>query len=130
MVAKGPAEDREPASEMAGPREADVLELAADPAVLERLAADSSITEARLEPDSEALVLNLEDLLPDMEGEVVLYAEVDVPLSLVAERPLTGSGIVEHHVTAAGVDVDGLYYYSFDNGITLYSDIDILIVDA
>lgn len=128
MVAKGPAEDREPASETAGPREADVLELAADPAVLERLAADSSITEARLEPDSEALVLNLEDLLPDMEGEVVLQAEM--PLSLVVERPLTGSGIVEHHVTAAGVDVDGLHYYSFDNGITLYSDIDILIVDA
>ena len=128
MAAKSPVEDREPASETAGAREADVLELAADPAVLERLAADSSITEALLEPDSEALVLNLEDLLPDMEGEVVLQAEM--PLSLVAERPLTGSGIVEHHVTAAGVDVDGLYYYSFDNGITLYSDIDILIVDA
>ena len=106
MAAKSPVEDREPASETAGAREADVLELAADPAVLERLAADSSITEALLEPDSEALVLNLEDLLPDMEGEVVLQAEM--PLSLVAERPLTGSGIVEHHVTAAGVDVDGL----------------------
>ena len=130
MAAKGQAEDGHPASETAGTQEADVLEFAADPAVLERLAADSSITEALLDPDSETLVLNLEDLLPDMEGEVVLYAEVDVPLSLVAERPLTGSGIVEHHVTAAGVDVDGLYYYSFDNGITLYSDSDILIVDA
>ena len=60
----------------------------------------------------------------------MLHAEVGVPLSLVAERPLTGSGIVEHHVTAAGVDVDGLYYYSFDNGITLYSDSDIVIVGA
>ena len=130
MAAKGQAEDRNPASETGEPREADVLELAADPAVLERLAADSSITETLLEPGSEALVLNLEDLLPDMEGEVVLHAEVGVPLSLVAERPLTGSGIVEHHVTAAGVDVDGLYYYSFDNGITLYSDSDIVIVAA
>ncbi len=130
MAAKRQAEDTNPASETGEPREADVLELAADPAVLERLAADSSITETLLETDSEALVLNLADLLPDMEGEVVLHAEVDVPLSLVAERPLTGSGIVEHHVTAAGVDVDGLYYYSFDNGITLYSDSDILIVDA
>ncbi len=130
MAAKDQAEDGNPASETGGPREADVLELAADPAVLERLAADSSIAEALFEPGSEALVLNLEDLLPDREGEVVLYAEVDVPLSLVAEQTLTGSGIVEHHVTAAGVDVDGLYYYSFDNGITLYSDSDIVIVGA
>ena len=128
MAVKDLVKDGEPGSETVESQEADVLELAADPAVLEGLAADSNVTEARLEPDSEALVLNLEDLLPDMEGEVVLQAEV--PLSLVAEQSLTGSGIVEHHVTAAGVDVDGLYYYSFDNGITLYSDVDIVIVDT
>ena len=111
-------------------KEDEVLELAADPAVLERLAEDARVTESAYEPESEPLVLNLEDLLPDREGEVVLVAEDGVSLSVVAEQPLTASGIVEQHVTAMGVDVEGLHYYSFENGVTLYSDLDLVIVDA
>ena len=125
------AEDRPDEHEPAtAAREDEVLELATDPAVLERLAEDAGVTETAYEPDSEPLILSLEDLLPDVEGEVVLLAEDGLPLSVVAEQPLTDSGIVEQHVTATGVDVEGLHYYSFENGLTLYSDIDIVIVDA
>ncbi len=76
------------------------------------------------------LVLSLEDLLPDVEGEVVVHAENNLPVSVVTNESLASSGIVDHHVTASGVDVDGLYYYSFANGITLYSDTDIVILKA
>ena len=33
------------------------------------------------------------------------------------------------HASAGGVDVEGLFYYSFANGLTLYSDTDIVIVN-
>ena len=108
----------------------EVVELVTDPAVLERLAEDSTVSEGTLAPRSDTLVLDLEDLLPDVEGEVVLFAEEGVPLSLVAHQPLTGSGIVDQHVTASGVDVEGLYYYSFESGVTLYSETDIIIVEG
>ena len=108
----------------------EVVELITDPAVLERLAEDSTVSEGALAPWSDALVLDLEDLLPDVEGEVVLFAEDGVPLGLVTHQPMTGSGIVDQHVTASGVDVEGLYYYSFESGVTLYSETDIIIVEG
>lgn len=106
----------------------DLIELVADPADLENLAISSSVTESVVDPGSETLILSLEDLLPDAEGEVVVLSEDNVPLSLVTDETLAGSGIVDHHVTASGLDVEGLYYYSFSNGVTLYSESDIVIV--
>jgi hypothetical protein len=122
--------DKERETEASGVRDAEVVELVTDPAVLEHLAEDSTLSEGLFAPQADALVLDLEDLLPDVEGEVVLLAEGGVPLSVVAHEPVTGSGIVEQHVTASGVDVEGLYYYSFESGVTLYSDTDIVIVDS
>ena len=76
----------------------------------------------------EAVLLELEDLLPDASGEVVLFAGEELPVNIVTGEPLTGAGIAEAHVTAAGVDVTGLHFYSFESGITLYSPTDLLIV--
>ncbi len=75
-----------------------------------------------------AVVLELEDLLPDASGEVVLFAGEELPVNIVTGEPLTGAGIAEAHVTAAGVDVTGLHFYSFESGITLYSPTDLLII--
>ncbi len=74
------------------------------------------------------VLLELEDLLPDAFGEVVLFAGEELPVNIVTDEPLTGAGIAEAHVTAAGVDVTGLHFYSFESGITLYSPTDLLIV--
>jgi hypothetical protein len=76
----------------------------------------------------EAVLLELEDLLPDAFGEIVLFAGEELPVNIVTDEPLTGAGIAEAHVTAAGVDVTGLHFYSFESGITLYSPTDLLIV--
>ncbi len=75
-----------------------------------------------------AVLLELEDLLPDASGEVVLFAGEELPVNIVTGEPLTGAGIAEAHVTAAGVDVTGLHFYSFESGLTLYSPTDLLIV--
>ena len=96
------------------------------------------------EQDAEVLILNLEnagdwaaedsvflelgDLLPDASGEVVLFADDELPVNILTHEHLTQAGIAESHVTAAGVDVSGLHFYSFESGITVYSPTDILIV--
>ena len=76
----------------------------------------------------ETVLLELEDLLPDASGEVVLFAGEELPVNIVTNEPLTDAGIAEAHVTAAGVDVTGLHFYSFESGLTLYSPTDLLIV--
>ena len=76
----------------------------------------------------ETVLIELEDLLPDASGEVVLFADDDLPVNIVTDLPVTDAGIAETHVTAAGVDVTGLHFYSFESGLTVYGPSDVLIV--
>jgi hypothetical protein len=76
----------------------------------------------------ETVLLELADLLPDASGEVVLFADDTLPLNIVTDLPVTDAGIADAHVTAAGVDVTGLHFYSFESGLTVYSPTDVLIV--
>lgn len=80
--------------------------------------------------DPDTLVIDLADLLPDGQGEVVLFADEGLPVRIATSEALTHSGIIDSHTTAAGVPVDGLHYYSFGNGLTLYSPIDVLITGS
>ena len=102
------------ASQAVGPESADIL-------ILDPGATLNQATE-------ETVFLELEDLLPDASGEIVLFAGEELPVNIVTDEPLTDAGIAEAHVTAAGVDVTGLHFYSFESGITLYSPTDLLIV--
>jgi hypothetical protein len=82
-----------------------------------------------LMPEAETIVLELGDLLPDASGDVVLFASEEVPVNIVADQALTESGIAPEHVTATGVDVTGLLFYSFESGVTLYSHSSLLITE-
>lgn len=77
----------------------------------------------------DVMFLELADLLPDESGEVVLFAGDDVPVNILASEPVTDAGIADVHVTATGLDVTGLHFYSFESGITVYSPTDLLIVN-
>jgi hypothetical protein len=79
------------------------------------------------ENEIEPLVLDLADLLPDGSGEVVLLTE-ELPLGIAGEAALTAQGVSGDHVTAGGLDVTGHHYYSFENGITLFSQDELLIL--
>lgn len=81
------------------------------------------------ELDSDSVVLQLGDLLPDSSGEVVLFTGEDVSVNLLTRETITGFGIADQHVTATGVDVTGLHFYSFEGGLTVYSASDILIIN-
>lgn len=111
---------------LVAPATADVV---VDPVSLEHLASDASLAPSAAPDAGDALVLSLTDLLPDVEGAVVMLTDDILPVNLVTVEPLAGSGIVGEPVSAGGLDVEGLYYYSFANGLTLYSDTDIVIVN-
>ncbi len=81
-------------------------------------------------PALETLSLALGDLLPDAAGEVVLMGGDEVPLSIHAAEAVTAEGIADAHITAGGLDVTGLHFYSFESGITLYSLTDLVIDNA
>jgi len=70
----------------------------------------------------DGLTLRLADLLPDAEGELVLFADPAQEVTLLAEAPLMAQGVADPHVTAGGYDVTGLAFLTFANGITLYYD--------
>lgn len=78
--------------------------------------------------NGQTVLIELEDLLPDASGEVVLFADDDLPVNIVTDLPITDAGIAETHVTAAGLDVSGLHFYSFESGLTIYSPTDVMIV--
>ena len=80
-----------------------------------------------------AVMLWFEDLLPDANGEIVIVSGGDHPqLSIVTDRKICAEGVAERHVTAEGVDVAGLHFYTFEGGTKLYysPDIDLTIAPA
>lgn len=83
-----------------------------------------------LQEESDPVVLDLADLLPDESGDVVLFSGDELPVSITAHEAVTSSGVAESHVTATGVDVTGLNFYAFESGITLYSLADVSITES
>ena len=75
----------------------------------------------------EAMVLTLEDLFPDENGEVVISTDGDVPINLIASDAVDHSGVAADHVTAIGIDVSGLHFHTFESGLTIYFEQDALL---
>ncbi len=84
----------------------------AEAATLEGLLAD---------PGDETVTLALSDLVHDGNGEIVLFNDSNLRrLALVTDAAELARGQAPHHVTAAGEDVTGFAYVTFENGVTLY----------
>ncbi|MEQ8355947.1 MAG: hypothetical protein RH942_10465 [Kiloniellaceae bacterium] len=116
-----------PVSAQAPTEEALTLDVDADklPLVIVEPGGSSPVED----PNSDSVVLELGDLLPDSSGEVVLFMGEDVSVNLMTHETITGFGIADPHVTASGVDVTGLHFYSFEGGLTVYTASDILIIN-
>ena len=75
---------------------------------------------------ADQLALSLEDLLPDANGNVVLFNDAGITeMSIVSERPVVDSGIAGEEAATDIGDVTGMAYYSFDSGPTLYYPLDV-----
>jgi len=79
------------------------------------------------------LVLRLEDLIEDDNGEVVLFNDSHVPgLALATDAKLVARGQIQDHITVTGEDVSGYKFLSFETGTTIYfsDSLDLTVVDA
>jgi hypothetical protein len=76
------------------------------------------------------MVLSLADLVPDIGGEVAIqsFGVPAVGIEAAESVSVTASGTASSHVTAAGENVSGYRFYSFDNGITLYFPPDMVVL--
>lgn len=71
--------------------------------------------------DNPPIVLALSDLIQDRNGEVVLFNDSGLRcLGISTEVAVVAEGEAEQHRTAAGEDVSGFRYITFDNGLTLF----------
>ena len=76
----------------------------------------------------EQLSLSLADLLPDADGNVVLFNDAGVTeMTIVTEKTIVNSGVADDQASVEGGDVAGMVYYSFDAGPTLYCPVDVHI---
>lgn len=76
------------------------------------------------------MVLSLGDLLPDANGDVVLFNEAGpMAVNITTDERITETGTADHYVTSTGVDVDGYHFCTFEAGLTIYypPEIDLLV---
>ena len=65
--------------------------------------------------------LDLADLVADANGAVVFCNDSGFRnLAIRTDSKVVANGQAEAHVTAAGEDVSGFQYLTFDNGLTLF----------
>jgi hypothetical protein len=77
--------------------------------------------------------LAMSDLLADAKGEVVFFNDSDVrQLAIATDAAVVADGRAGAHRTAAGQDVTGFRFVTFDNGLTLYyqSGLDVVVRGA
>jgi hypothetical protein len=93
--------------------------------IVDALAGSGDLTETSI-VDAGPVALSLADLVPDAEGEVVFFDESGLTeMAVFPDGRLLDQGIADSHVTAGGIDVAGMAFYSFDSGVTLYLPADI-----
>jgi hypothetical protein len=91
--------------------------------------------EMRLSPlpgEEPPLILALDDLVQDENGEVVLFNDSGLrALAVSTETMVIEEGEAGRHVTAAGEDVSGFRYIAFANGLRLYYQhgLDLIVTD-
>lgn len=76
------------------------------------------------------LMLALDDLVQDENGEVVLFNDSGLrALAISTATRVIEEGEAGRHVTAAGEDVSGFRYLAFANGLRLYyqPDLDLIV---
>jgi hypothetical protein len=73
------------------------------------------------QPGFAELILSLEDIVSDGNGDVVLLDDAGLTrLAIATDAPVVTEGISLSHTVATGEDVSGFAYVTFATGLTLY----------
>lgn len=78
--------------------------------------------EEELIEQEQPLLLSIDDLMVDSNGEIVIYNGDGIEAVTLTGATVTHTGRVEFHRTAAGDDVAGFQFLTFDNGVTIFHD--------
>jgi hypothetical protein len=89
-------------------------------------------------PDGPAVMaaeveLAMSDLVGDANGEIVFFNDSNLRrLAIATDAAVVANGRAGTHRTAAGQDVSGFRFVTFDNGLTLYyqSGLDVVLRGA
>lgn len=82
---------------------------------------EAAIGGEAVDRDVAEVELALSDLVGDANGEVVIFNDSGSrTLAIRTEAAVVAEGQAAEHVTAAGEDVSGFRYVTFDNGVTVY----------
>ena len=76
--------------------------------------------------DAQEMVLELEDLLPDDEGNIFVSSFDDVKLRIVTHEPVAETGVTQNAVDGGASET--LQYFVFESGTTLLYNEDASIV--
>ena len=72
-------------------------------------------------PQTTGVELSLADLISDDNGEIVFFNDSSFrSLAIETDAQVVSRGQATAHRTAAGEDVSGFHYVTFENGLTLY----------
>lgn len=72
-------------------------------------------------PAAAEVELDVADLVGDVNGEIVLFNDSGArTVGISSERAVVADGRSDPHVTAAGADVTGYRYVTFEDGPTLF----------
>ena len=94
----------------------------------EDMAVKMMAAKADLSDEEMSVTLQLSDMLPDANGEIVIMGGGgDSHLNIVTDLPLLETGIAPAHTTEGGVQVEGLTYWIFEDGTKVYHSHDVLI---
>jgi hypothetical protein len=78
--------------------------------------------------DDMSVTLQLSDMLPDANGEIVILGDgADSQLNIVTDLRLLETGIAAQHLTESGVQVEGLTYWVFEDGTKVYHSHDVAL---
>ena len=72
------------------------------------------------------MVLNLEDLLPDDEGNIFISSFDDMQLRIVTHEPVAETGVMP--VTGEGAAPETFQYFLFESGTKLLCDEDASLI--
>ena len=65
--------------------------------------------------------LDIDDLIADGNNEIVVFDDAGgIGIVLQSSQPVIDSGQVDQHVTAAGDDVSGYAFLTFESGLTVF----------
>src|SRR3712207_6256985 len=104
---------------------------ASKPSIVDDLLPSAIDEIERVGREEPPLILALDDLVRDANGEVVLFNDSGLrALAVSTDAAMGGEGRVTRHKTAAGEDVSGFRYVAFDNGLKLFyqPDVELLLM--